>query len=128
MKNPFKKQGIVDSLVNVGVGGAANVAMDYAFGQIDALSALSATTKNAIKIGVGVIGGSLTTNKYLRAAVDGIATVGVSQIVAGYVNGTSTEAPAGLQHTIGAMRRAGNPYYKRSAVRGTGAVQEALQY
>lgn len=127
MKNPFKKQGIIDSLVNVGVGGAANVAMDYAIGMIPQVSALSATVKNAIKIGVGVLGGSMTTNKYIRAAVDGIATVGVSNIVAGYVNGT-TEAPAGLQETIGAARRrAGNAMY-RKRVAGCGAVNEVLGY
>lgn len=127
MKNPFKKQGIVDSLVNVGVGGAANVAMDYAFGMIPQVSALSATVKNAIKIGVGVLGGSMTTNKYIRAAVDGIATVGVSNIVAGYVNGTP-EAPAGLQETIGAARRrAGNAMY-RKRVSGCGTVNEVLGY
>lgn len=127
MKNPFKKQGIMDSLVNVGVGGAANVAMDYAIGMIPQVSALSATVKNAIKIGVGVLGGSMTTNKYIRAAVDGIATVGVSNIVAGYVNGTA-EAPAGLQETIGAARRrAGNAMY-RKRVAGCGAVNEVLGY
>ena len=48
MKNPFKKQSIVDTLVNVGIGGAANVAVNYAFNRIDTLSTLTSTEKNAI--------------------------------------------------------------------------------
>lgn len=101
-KNPFKKKGITDTLVNVGIGGAANVAMDYAVSKIDALSSLDSTTINAIKIGVGVLGGTMTTNKMLRAAVDGIATVGVSNLVAGLMSDTSTKGSSGIpSSTIG---------------------------
>lgn len=88
-KNPFKKQGIVDTLTNVGIGGAANVAMDYLVSSVDALATMDATTINAIKIGVGVLGGSMTTNKMIRAAVDGIAVVGVSNLVQGLMDGTN---------------------------------------
>ena len=75
MKNPFKKSSIVDTVINVGVGGAANVAMDYAVENIDALKSLGLTTVNIIKIGVGAVVGSMVNNKYARAAADGLVTV-----------------------------------------------------
>ena len=34
MSKVFKKSSIVDTLVNVGIGGGANVAMDYLYGLI----------------------------------------------------------------------------------------------
>lgn len=113
-KNPFKKQGIIDTVVNVGVGGAANVAIDYVVSSVDALSGLSATVINAAKIAVGAIGGTMTTNKYVRAAVDGIAVVGASNLVSSLMDGTaSEEAAAGLpQGTIGRVRL-GNRRYRR---------------
>lgn len=121
-KNPFKKQGIMDTLTNVGIGGAANVAIDYAVAKVDALSSLDATTLNAIKIGVGVLGGTMTTNKMIRAAVDGIATVGVSNLVQGLLDDStasaSTDTTSGLARgTIGAIRP-GNPYYRKPIRRG----------
>lgn len=126
MKNPFKKQSIVDTLINVGVGGAANVAMDYAFAQVDALASLGDTTKNAIKIGAGILGGTMVKNKYLRAATDGIATVGVSNLIDSYINGSaaSTEtatAPSGAPF-IGRIRSTGNRAFKRHAVKGAAGV------
>lgn len=127
MKNPFKKSSIVDTLVNVGVGGAANVAMDYAFSKIDALASLEDTWKNAIKIGVGVLGGTMVSGKaakYIRPALDGIATVGASNLVASYI--TPTETPAGLPDgTIGLIRRRrmGQPgFARRAKIAGVGAA------
>ena len=121
MKNPFKKSAIVDTLVSVGVGGAANVAMDYAFSQIDALASLGETWKNAIKIGVGVIGGTMTSNKYLRAAVDGIATVGASTLVASYI--TPATPAAGLpQGTIGRLKVGQRGFARRARVAGVGGA------
>ena len=123
MKNPFKKQSIVDTLVNVGIGGAANVAVNYAFNRIDTLSTLTSTEKNAIKIAIGVLGGSMSSNTYVRAAVDGVAVVGVSDLIDSYMtkddanNGGTAGLPNGM---IGyrKVRRAGNPNFIRSAVRG----------
>lgn len=126
MKNPFKKQSIIDTLVNVGVGGAANVAFDYAAANIDALASLTDTTKNAIKIGIGVLGGTMVRNKYVRAAVDGIATVGVSNLVASYIDTPAEEGgektPAGLPHGtisgIGRLRMGQRNFARRSRVAG----------
>ena len=125
MKNPFKKSSITDTIVNVGIGGAANVAFDSVIASFDAFSALDATTKNAIKIGAGALVGSMINNKYVRAAADGIATVGVSNLVASYIGGSGEEPkkdpvtglPSG---TIGRVRM-GNRAFRRG-VRGVNTV------
>ena len=102
-KNPFKKSSIIDTVINVGIGGAANVAMNYVFGLIpaDTFGENATTWKNAIKIGVGAIGGSMVGGsyaKYLRPAFDGIATVGASELISGLIasdNAPTVEDPSG---------------------------------
>ena len=126
MKNPFKKSAIIDTVINVGVGGAANVAMNYAFGKIDALASLGDTTKQAIKIAVGALAGTMTTNKYLRAAADGIATVGASELISGYL--PIEEGAAGLPYgMIGrtGVRRLGNKQFRKK-VAGVAATPSAF--
>ena len=132
MKNPFKKQSIIDTAINVGIGGGANVAMDYVFNSVDALASI-AEYKNWIKIGVGVLGGTMVSNKWARAAADGIATVGVSELVAGLIpSATSGDAsgsaglPAG---TIGAIRRrtmGQRNFINRRQVAGVGVPATAV--
>jgi hypothetical protein len=87
MKNPFKKQSIVDTIINVGIGGAANVAMDYVFTMLpaDTVGTLEDSTKNIIKIAAGALAGSMISGKYARAAADGIATVGAANLIAGLI-------------------------------------------
>lgn len=122
MKNPFKKSSIVDTVVNVGIGGAANVAMDYVYANVDALASLGDTTKNAIKIAAGAVLGAMVSNKYARAAADGIATVGASNLIASYVT-PEAEAPVtteGLPSgTIGRIRM-GQRGFRRARVAGVG--------
>lgn len=127
-KNPFKKKGITDTLINVGIGGAANVAMDYVVSSVEALSSLDSKTINAIKIGVGVLGGTMTTNKMVRAAVDGIATVGVSNLVASLMDGTtSTSGTAGIPNgTIGAFRLGNRNFVKRGNSRVSGLNADVM--
>lgn len=120
MKNPFKKSSIVDTLVNVGVGGAANVAMDYAFNSIDALASLGDTTKNAIKIAAGAIGGSMISNKYGRAALDGIAVVGVSNLIASYLPSATTDTTSGLPEGMIGRLRVGQKGFARKRIAGVG--------
>ena len=117
MKNPFKTQSIVDTLVNVGIGDAANVAMDYAVSLLpaDTVASLTGTTKNIIKIALGAIGGSMTRNKYLRAATDGIATVGVSNLVDDLINGETSAEPANGVEFLGKIRRAGQKNFRKVA-------------
>ena len=122
MKNPFKKSSIVDTLINVGVGGAANAAMDYAVANVDMLSGLDAQPVNFIKIGVGAFGGSMVSSKYARAGFDGLATVGASDLIKSYIGGESAEpAPATTEGVpfIGKIRMGQRGF---RSVRGTGEV------
>lgn len=126
-KNPFKKQSIMDTMINVGVGGAANVAIDYVVDQVEAIKALGDTTINAAKIVLGSIAGSMVSSKVLRAATDGIATVGVSNLVKGLITGDSAtnagaEAASGLPYgTIGRVRLGNRAYRRASRVSGLNA-------
>ena len=111
----------MDTVVNVGIGGAANVAFDSVVSSFDAFAALDATTKNAIKIGLGAIAGSMVSNKYVRAAADGVATVGVSNLVASYIGGSAEPASGLPAGTIGRIRT-GNRAFRRVGVRGVDTV------
>lgn len=126
-KNPFKKSSIIDTVVNVGIGGAANVAIDYVVSQVDAIQSLGDTTINAGKIALGALVGSMVSNKMLRAAADGVATVGVSNLIAGLMNESGDQPTSGLPYgtvglpygTINGRRRGrvvpGNGSYRRAA-------------
>lgn len=120
----------MDTVVNVGVGGAANVAIDYVVDQVDAIKELGDTTINAAKIAVGAVAGSMVSNKILRAACDGVATVGVANLIKGLISSeestnTPTDTTSGLPYgTIGRVRM-GNRAYRRAATRkvaGPGAA------
>lgn len=124
-KNPFKKSSIIDTVVNVGIGGAANVAIDYVVSQVEAIQSLGDTTINAGKIALGALVGSMVSNKMLRAAADGVATVGVSNLIAGLMSEPETKPQSGLPYgtvglpygTINGRRRVvpGNGAYRRAA-------------
>lgn len=115
-KNPFKKSSIIDTVVNVGIGGAANVAIDYVVNQVEAIQSLGDTTINAMKIAAGALVGSMVTDKFARAAADGVATVGVSNLIAGLMADDASPAPAnGLPYgTIAGRVRPGNRAYRRA--------------
>lgn len=119
-KNPFKKSSIIDTVVNVGVGGAANVAFDYVVNQIDSVKSMGETTVNLLKIAAGAIAGSMVSNKIARAAADGVATVGASNLISGLMADTLPSAtPTGAlpRGTIGRVIP-GNRAYRRAAARG----------
>lgn len=119
-KNPFKKSSIIDTVVNVGVGGAANVAFDYVVNQIDSVKSMGETTVNLLKIAAGAIAGSMVSNKIARAAADGVATVGASNLISGIMADTLPSAtPTGAlpRGTIGRVIP-GNRAYRRAAARG----------
>ena len=130
MKNPFKKQSIVDTLVNVGVGGAANVLIDYAITLLPAETqkTLEGTTTHIAKIAIGALGGSMAKNKYLRAATDGIAVVGVSNWVNELMTGEEKttnnggeNGPSGAPFIGTGRIRTGQRGF-RKGIRGTGSV------
>lgn len=124
-KNPFKKSSITDTIINVGIGGAANVAIDYVVSQVEAIQSLGDTTINALKIAAGAFVGSMVENKIARAACDGVATVGVSNLVAGMLEGSggtkesAVEPASGLPYgTIGRVRLGNKAYRRASRVSG----------
>lgn len=115
-KNPFKKKSIIDTVLNVGIGGAANVAIDYVVDQVEALQSLGDTTINALKIAAGAVVGSMVSDKFARAAADGVATVGVSNLIAGLMAGEKTpESTGALPYgTIAGRVIPGNRAYRRA--------------
>lgn len=138
-KNPFKKKSLTDTLVNVGIGGAANVAIDYvwnAAGLDNTLSfegVSSSTIKNGIKILGGAVVGGMVSNQYARAAADGVATVGVSNLLSGFINSSESESDSGdnisglPQGTIGRARRfAGSPRYAQKVRNARGGKVNGL--
>lgn len=118
-KNPFKSKSIMDTVVNVGIGGAANVAIDYVVSQVEAIQSLGDTTINAAKVALGAVVGSMVSNKMLRAACDGVATVGVSDLVSGLL-ADATPASGMPYGTIGLPKDTvgriipGNRAYRRA--------------
>ncbi|GEM_PF-1523820 len=139
-RNPFKKQSIIDTLTNVGIGGASNVAIDYiwkeagldkTFRSEDTAKTEAekdagvANIKNLIKITGGVLVGSMVSNKYARLAADGVATVGVSNLISDMMTEKEEEEKdpsdsantSGLPHgTIGRLRY-GAPALRNRAAR-----------
>lgn len=128
VKNPFKKSSIIDTVVNVGIGGAANVAIDYVVSQVDAIQSLGDTTINAGKIALGALVGSMVSNKMLRAAADGVATVGVSNLIAGLMNESDAQPASGLPYgTVGLPYGTINGRRRGRVVPGNGAYRRAAK-
>ena len=104
-KNPFKKNNVVDTLINVGVGGAGNVAADYIIDSIqkDAKEPWSPDTINLGKFIIGSVGSAMVSNKYAKALMDGFAVVGASNYISSLMaeSQTTSGVPAG---TIGRAR------------------------
>ena len=125
MKKLFKKQSIIDTAVNVGIGGGANVLIDTVVANVDMLASAKPLYINLGKIALGAFAGTMISNKYARAAADGVATVGAANLVKDLVDGTTdggsgNDTTSGLPFgTIGKVKL-GNKAYKRR-VSGVGA-------
>lgn len=92
-KNPFKKENVMDTVVSVGLGGAANVAIDAAVGAYND-SATTPIDEMYVHIGkfiVGALGSSMFSNRYAKAALDGVGVVGASNLIDYLMNGTGKE-------------------------------------
>lgn len=130
MKKLFKKQGVIDTTLALLVGGAGNAAMDMVVENVDALKSLNPLYINLIKIGVGVAGGSMTTNKTIHQATDGVAVVGASDIVKSIIDGTFSfggdeeqKTPSGLPAgTIGRLRAGNRRFMTRHKVSGVDSI------
>lgn len=126
IRNPFKKQSIIDCAINVGLGGASNVAIDYAIDMVKESAGVEIEDMyvNIGKFVIGAVGSSMVTNKYLKSAMDGVAVVGVSNLVKGLMEDSGSQSgegatpaagvPAG---TVGRIVRTPNIRYAR-AMRG----------
>ena len=106
-KNPFKSKNIVDTMINVGIGGAANVAVDYAINSL-ALD-IEPDYMNLGKFILGTVGSSMVSNRYVKAAMDGVAVVGASNYFSKLLTETTTapssEATSGVPAgTVGRTR------------------------
>lgn len=119
MKNPFKKQNVMDTVVTVGLGGAANVAIDAV---VDSYNKSAATPVDDVyvhagKFIVGAIGSAMVGNRYAKAALDGVGVVGASNLIAYLMDGQTTtpETPtAGIPNgTVGRVRTANARYARR---------------
>lgn len=111
MKNVFKKNNVVDTAINVGIGAVANIAVDYAVSAIDTNNEWDSMYVNGGKFLVGVVGSTMIGEKMVKAALDGVAVVGLSNLVNDLMNSTDTgddkkEQTSGVPRgTIGRVRR-----------------------
>ena len=128
-KNPFKKGNVVDTLINVGVGGAGNVAADYIIDSIqkDAKEPWSPDTINLGKFIIGSVGSAMVSNKYAKALMDGFAVVGASNYISSLMaeSQTTSGVPAG---TIGRARYVAprKTYARRFAGKASGVPEGTI--
>jgi len=129
-KLSFKKSGMIDTATAVLIGAAGNAVMDMAVEKVEALSSLPENVVDLIKVGVGVLGGSISANKYVHQATDGVAVVGASNIVKSVIDGTfklsnddkkegGENGSSGLRPgTIGRVRAGNRSFMRRGRVAG----------
>lgn len=128
-KNPFKKNSIIDTAINVGTGGAANALIDVAVNSV--LPNADRMYVNIGKFVGGVVLGSMAgKNQMLRAATDGIATVGVANLVSDLVAGgfgSSDESASGFKNDVmGRVRPRHTKLARRIKVKGVGSTNAVM--
>lgn len=124
-KNPFSLGKALDVAKNVAIGGGANVAIDFAWEQIEAVQGYE-KYKDLGKLVLGsVVGAMLKPGSLGRIATDGIATVGASNFIQGIIDGknifgdSSTVSTEGLPNgTIGRIRYGSKRFGKRGKIAG----------
>ncbi len=116
-KNPFKKESITTTLTNVAIGGVSNVAVDYAINAVAGSTVIDPMYLNAGKFVGGVVLGSMTSNPMLRAATDGIAVVGVSNLISSLMSTDTTtytdETTSGFRRNMMGSIKPGHTAYVR---------------
>lgn len=120
MAKKFKKDGIMDTVINVGTGGAANALVDVAVEYV-APNTSDMTVNIGKFIGGVVLGSTMGSNKMLRAAADGVATVGVANLVKSLISdgfGGSSEGTAGFKRDVIGRMRPGHSRLARRVKRG----------
>lgn len=127
MKKFMKKQNVVDTAVNLALGGGANVAIDYAVQSIDALASIDTKYINAGKLVIGAVASSMVSNKMAKSAFDGIAVVGASNLIKELMGGgesaeTTTGVPAGTVGRLIGRARSPRKSFGRAIRRGMNGV------
>ena len=128
MKNPFKKQNVMDTVVTVGLGGAANVAIDAV---VDSYNKTATTPVDDVyvhagKFVIGAIGSAMVGNRYAKAALDGVGVVGASNLISYLMEDTETTKKtkpepktAGIPYgTIGRIKTPNAGYARRMSRSG----------
>lgn len=110
----------MQTITNTVIGGAANVGANYVIANVDALATVDPMYINGGKIVVGALLGSMSKNKYVHAAADGMAVVGASELIDSLLtettNGSTTTS--GLPRGTVGRATAGDRYFKANAKRG----------
>ena len=127
MKKFLKKQNVVDTAVNLALGGGANVAIDYAVQSIDALASIDTKYINAGKLVIGAVASSMVSNKMAKSAFDGIAVVGASNLIKELMGGSETAesttgVPAGTVGRLIGRARSPRKSFGRAIRRGMNGV------
>ena len=107
-KNPFKTKNITDALINVGIGGAANVGVDYICTRY--LSTTEQDTIDLVKGIGGAVGSTMVGNRFIKAAFDGIAVAGFSSYIRSQMADSFAEAAAEAAAEKAAEGTSGVPY------------------
>ena len=116
MKKLFRKQNVIDTALSVGLGGVANVGVDYALAQIPQLATVDEKYVNLGKFAVGVIGSTMVSNRYVKDAMNGVAVVGISNFAKTMIDG-SASIEGVPQQTVGRVGRR-MPLRGRNRMRG----------
>lgn len=131
-KNPFKTKNVVDTIINVGLGGAGNVLADNI---IDMAGwDIEEDYKNLGKLFIGAIGSAMVSNRYAKAVMDGFATVGASNYISKLVTSDATPSTtAGVPYgTVGRVRyiaprsARAKPFSKKLAGVPNGTISEMM--
>ena len=109
---------------NVLVGGAANAAIDAAVSSVEALSSIKSIDPMYVNIGKIVAGaavGAMVSNSWAKAAADGVATVGASNLAQSLIEQYITPAAAAPTEGVPFIGRAGRRMGQRGFRRVAGA-------
>ena len=126
MKNPFKKNNVLGTVKDVALGGAGNVAYDFLYSKIDAAAGLGDVTKNVIKIAIGAVGGAMVKPSWAKSMLNGVATVGVSNLISHYMPGGEEVVVPSSGLPEGMIGRPGQKGFRRARVAGMGTTPSAM--
>ena len=121
----FNKKSALTTAKNVLIGGAANAAIDAAVQSVEAFSSIKTIDPlyvDGAKVLLGsVAGAAVSPSSIWRAAADGVATVGASNLAAQLIEKVIPASGVPFMGGVGRVRM-GQRGFKRAGVRGAGSV------